>query len=339
MQPSACASVSVTNGSRAASAIGARAALSLSLMLGARTGAEEQQGAALYAPSSGVIHLVYGAPDTIGSHTWWIDCSTREILQVRGADVTLRMEEGLLLRGSAFDDMAAGTPGDWTSETNNTAALLGLPCPLAQAVLLAAERSRVSVVGSGEREQVIQWQSPPFKVWKWSPEQEASVEVDGSQRVVFHVSPDGRILSWQNIVDAPDVNIGPVQTYDYRRVVDLAGVSLPRYWDREGKGRTTPGDGVLELQTAELVDSAPEGAFTREGALRVARDIAQPMVEAERSSYRWYGGPDGESAAEHDVPFVDPTRKAQGPSWSTAFITGGVIVLALGGFAWWRSRR
>lgn len=194
-------------------------------------------------------------------------------------------------------------------------------------------------MSSGEREQVIQWQSPPIKVWKWSPEKNDSVKVDGSQRLVFHISPDGRILSWQNIVDAPDVSEGPLQTYDYRQVVDLAGVSLPKHWDREGRGRTTPGDGVLEHQTAELVDSAPVGPFTREGALRVALDIAQFMVEADRGSCRWYGGPDGKAAAEHDVPFVDPTRKAQGPSWSTAFISGGVIVLALGGFAWWRSRR
>lgn len=118
MQPSACAPLIATNGSRAASARGARAALSLSVMLGVRTGAEEQQSASVYAPASGVIHLVFGAPDTIGSHTWWIDCSIKKILHVSGGNVTLLLEDGLLLRGSAFIDVAAGMPGDWTSETN-----------------------------------------------------------------------------------------------------------------------------------------------------------------------------------------------------------------------------
>lgn len=292
-----------------------------------------------YVPESGFAHLVYGADDVIGEYTYWIDFAGKRILHVSGANVTLRQENGLLLRGSAFDKIDAGTPGAWTSETRNTAALLGLPCPLAQAALLAAEHDRVSTVRSTEDEHVIQWQSPPFKVWKWSTEEGTDREVDGSQRIVFHVSVNGSILSWQNLTDAPDISEGPVRAYDYLHVVEVGGLYLPKYWDLQGKGRTTPGNGVLELKTAELVDNAPEGAFTREGALRVAREIAQPMVEAERDSYHWYGGSDGQEAARQDTRSGDPTRKAGGPSWSTAFITGGVIVFALGGLAWWRSRR
>lgn len=290
-------------------------------------------------PGATILHLIYSAPDMVGNQVFWIDLIGHRILYVNGAMVMLRDGGGDYFRGSAMGDFATGAPGKWEADPFHARGLMGVPSPASQAVLLSVERDRTTRVDKGGNEQVVEWRPPPFKVWNYSEETGGPVEVAGAARYVFHLALDGHVLSWQQIVEEPKYHEGIIHAYSYDDAVALGGMLIPKYFDIHGQGRLPPATGVYELETAELLDHAPSGTFTKDRALAVAAEIARPMVESERAGYQWYGDSSGEAGATSTLPFVDPTRKPGGPSWSSALLVAGSLVLAIGVFAWWRSRR
>lgn len=144
-------------------------------------------------------------------------------------------------------------------------------------------------------------------------------------------------MSWKYIETLPESREGPIYKHDYSDTLDLEGYLVPKFIDLTGRGQRPPTEGVLRLVTAEVLLAEPPGLFTRDGALARAAEAAKPMVQAFRRSFYWHDSP--EAAGMEQSPIRDSTPTAQAQSWSTAFITGGVVVLALGGLAWWRSRR
>ena len=288
-------------------------------------------------PNSGVLHLVYSSPGVTGDYVYWIDFATDRILFIKGASVTLREQSGRYLKGSVFEDFDTARLGTWTSETENAKTLLGQPNPVVQAVVLRAEHTRVDIEAEGDGSFVLTWNAPPSTTPKYSDELAKWVDEPASERFIFHVSADGRVRTWQYISALPAYVEGRVAQIDWRETQQFGTLPVPRFQDPSGKALRPPHEKVFELKTAEWLEHAPAGTFDRDGAIRVAAEAAGPMLRTYRESFYWH---DSERAADQEQrPFVGPTAASNGPSWNTAFITAGVLVLGLGVFAWWRSRR
>ncbi|KAA0217493.1 MAG: hypothetical protein DYG94_00205 [Leptolyngbya sp. PLA3] len=182
---------------------------------------------------------------------------------------------------------------------------------------------------------LITWEAPSYEVWRFDGT--TAVQVDGASSIEFQVSGAGQVLSWRHIETLPEKRKGALFRHDLAEAVGVEQMIVPRFIDLSGKSRRPPTEGVLRLAKAEVVIDEPPGLFTRDGALARAAAAAVPLVEGFQRRFYWHDSP--EAAAMEELPVRGSTGNPPRRSWSTAFITGGIIVLALGGFAWWRSRR
>lgn len=286
-------------------------------------------------PDSGVLHLVYTSPNVVGGIEIWIDFETASVLQVKGTEAVLRDSEGRYSRGAGAN-ARTGEPLGWEPDRPSFAqALMNIRNPVAQAVLLIAERDRLSGVRTTEDGWMIDWEAPAYKVWRSSDD--GPIEVDGASLLQFNISSAGRVLSWQYIAAEPEIRQGPVVQHDYTDCVFVGDTAVPQYIDMAGKLRRSSESGIWNLETMEFFDEYPMKIFTRDGALARAAEASIPMQQAYANSFYWHDSPD---AAAHEArPFLDPISKSSSSSLSLALLTGGALVFLFGVYAWWRSRR
>lgn len=286
-------------------------------------------------PATGVLHVVYGADDLVGGSELWVDFSSSAIVSITGTAVVLRTADGRYMQGTGAH-ARTGAPGQWEPESPDTVQMLaGAHHPASQAVILLAEFDRVTQVRPTGNGWLVVWGAPSYKVWRASDT--GPVETEGASEFRYEVSASGRIESWQLVHTFPESRIGSDYPHDYESASEIHGVLVPRYLDPARQGRRPPTPEIMKLMTVELLESAPAGLFTPEGALRRAADAARPMVQAYRESFTWHDSTDERGGAER--PLLDPTRTGGTASWSAALLAGGILVLAIGVFAWWRSRR
>ncbi len=286
-------------------------------------------------PRSGVLHLTYASENAHGDLAVWIDFQSRAVLELKRSRVHLRDVQGRYSRGTGADTQTGELRGWDPDEVYFPRTILRLPHPVAQAVLLLAERENVSRIIESTNGWILIWDAPASKLVQWS--EQGDVELDYLTQLRFEVSRDGRVLSCQQIELSPVAKNNSVFVHDYSEAAHVAGLSIPQYIDQRGEARRTPQAGVWHLQSAQIVDSVAHDFFTRDRAILLAAEAAKPHVQAFRDSFYWHDSP---SASDQEaMPLANPSSRRRTDAWSSAFIFGGVVVLALGGFAWWRSRR
>ncbi len=276
-----------------------------------------------------VLHILYASPDIQGDIEIWLDWRTKQVLFLNGAHVILRDSSGEVHVGSVLD-------GRWeaTSPTHLTD-LMVTPSPMIQAMLLVAESDRISeVVQQDDDGWRVKWQCPTDIVWKSTPSGPVSHEQNAF--VSFRVTKNGLIESWRFKETEPESKVSQEYPYNYKDAAVIFSILVPASYDPLGQGRTPPSGGVMMLQAAELLSEAPEGIFLKDRALAVLSEAGNSLVQGYRDSFYWHDAPN--AAEKEAMPLIDPTRKKPGPSWGTAFVLSGVVVLSLGVFAWWRSR-
>lgn len=288
-------------------------------------------------PVSGVMHLRYEGKDISGVLELWVDFTSKSVLQLARTRVHLRDEEGQYSRGTGASPQTGASLGWDPDEPYFARTVLSLPHPVSQAVILLAERARISRVEDSANGWVITWEAPDSKLLRWTDDGE--IEVDCKTELRFEIDRSGRIESIQQIQSLPERKAGRITRHDYAEAVQLNGMLMliPKYIDPRGDGRRPPEEAIWELQSAELLQTAPGPIFTRQGAIALAAAAAQPLVEQFRKSYYWHGSPD--AAEQEAMPMLDSKKNRLQPSWSVAFIGGGASVLLIGALAWWRSRR
>lgn len=287
-------------------------------------------------PTGGVLHVVMDADDIKGRFELWVDFSSRAVVHISGSRVFLRTPSGEYRRGVGANPRTGELLGWHEYRDNFAISVLTVPHPVAQAALLLAERPNVSGVTPEGDGWLVTWDAPPSKVLRAS--ESGPVEIDSQSRIRFKVLRDGRIESWQSIEVEPDARVGPLLRHDYTDAQVLGTMVIPIYRDSSIMTmRRPPEPRVWTLTTAELLDAAPPGLFTSEGALARAAEAARPMVEAYRETIYWHDSPN--SAELESKPLLRGPGERKRPSWSVAFVAGGACVLLLGVFAWWRSRR
>ncbi|MBX3321926.1 MAG: hypothetical protein KF757_02935 [Phycisphaeraceae bacterium] len=287
-------------------------------------------------PPHGVLHLVYEAEALNGTFEFWLDFSSQCVLHIHRSRVFLRDKNGRYSRGTGADTRTGELRG-WDDDIESYVnSFFDIPHPVSQALLLLAERDNLTSIEETANGWLVIWNAPDSVALRSSPD--GPVEVPSASHKRFEVSKAGQILSWQHFETLPTPRSGAVRSHNFSDTVDVAGIVIPRYVDSFlDRTRRPPHPQIWQLSSAELIDSPPPDLFTRNGAIVRAAQAAKPLVQAFADSYYWHTSP--RAAEQEAMPLVDPTSKPLGATWSRAFLVGGSIVMALGVFAWWRSKK
>lgn len=287
-------------------------------------------------PSDGVLHIVMDADDIKGQFEIWVNFRSRAVVHISGSRVFLRTATGEYRRGVGANPRTGELRGWHTDRENYSISVLTVPHPIVQAALLLAERSSISEVILEDDGWLVTWGAPRSKVLRAS--ESGPVEVDSQTQIQFKVLRDGQIESWQASELEPIARSGPICFHDYTDAHTLGNMVIPAYVDSSRmRMRRPPEPGVWKLTTVELLDAAPSGIFTSDGALARAVEAAKPMVEAYREDFYWHASPN--APEQEAMPLWDSERNRTRPSWSIALLASGTSVVLIGVIAWWRSRR